>query len=209
MSRKFRLSNDWYGDEDYKIFNKVQIQLNPGLTVLVGCNGAGKTTFLKQINQSLKNKDIPVMFHSNLTNGERELKSKAAFRSQFEIVALVMSSSEGENIVNVLSNIANEMGHMARSNPDAKELWFLFDAIDSGLSIDNIIEFKEVLIPLVIENNKDKDVYFLISANGYEFARKEKCFDVMNGKYITFNDYEDYRDYVLKSKEQKNKRYDE
>lgn len=62
MSRQFRLSNEWYGD-DYAIFKKKQIKINPGLTVLVGCNGAGKTTLLKQINQSLKNKDIPVLFH--------------------------------------------------------------------------------------------------------------------------------------------------
>lgn len=207
MSRKFRLSNNWYGNDEYKIFNKVQVQFNPGLTVIVGCNGAGKTTLLQQINESLENKDIPVMLHSNLTNGANALKSKAAFRSRFDVVARIMSSSEGENIVNVLEFIANEMGQMSRDNPDAKELWYLFDAIDSGLSVDNIVEFKQVLIPLVIENNGDKDVYFLISANEYEFVRNENCLDVMNGKYLKFKDYEDYRDFILKSREQKNKRY--
>jgi len=208
MSRKFRLSNNWYGDDEYKIFNKVQVQFNPGLTVIVGCNGAGKTTLLQQINEFLENKEIPVMFHSNLTNGANALKSKAAFRSQFDVVARIMSSSEGENIVNVLEFIANEMGQMSRDNPDAKELWYLFDAIDSGLSVDNIVEFKQLLLPLVIENNKDKDVYFVISANEYEFARNESCLDVMNGKYLTFKDYEDYRDFILKSREQKNNRYE-
>ena len=209
MSRKFRLSNNWYGNNEYKIFNKVQVQVNPGLTVIVGCNGAGKTTFLRQINESLKNIDIPVMLHSNLNNGANTLKSKAAFRSQFDVVARIMSSSEGENIVNVLGFIASEMGQMSRDNPDAKELWYLFDAIDSGLSVDNIVEFKQILLPLVIENNSDKDVYFLISANEYEFARNENCLDVMNGKYLKFKDYEDYRNFILKSREQKNKRYDE
>lgn len=208
MSRKFKLSNNYY-DEDTKIFSKVNIKIDTGLTVLVGCNGAGKTTLLKQITHSLKTKNIPVLFHSNFTNGERDLKSKAAFRSQFDVVARIMSSSEGENIVNVLGFIAKEMGRMSRDNPDANELWFLFDAIDSGLSIDNIIEFKEILIPLVIENNNDKDIYFVISANEYEFARNEKCFDVMNGNYISFDDYEDYRDFILRSKEQKDKRYDQ
>ena len=209
MSRRFRLSNDWYSDDGYKIFNKVQVQFNPGLTVVVGCNGAGKTTLLKQINQTLENKDIPVLFHSNLTNGADKLKSKAMFRSQYDVVARIMMSSEGENIVNVLEFIANEMGQLSRDNPDAKELWYLFDAIDSGLSVDNIVEFKQVLIPLVIENNSDKDIYFVISANEYEFARNENCLDVINGKYLTFKDYEDYRNFILKSREQKNKRYDE
>ena len=94
-------------------------------------------------------------------------------------------------------------------NPDAKELWFLFDAIDSGLSIDNVIDIKESLIPLVIETEKDKDIYFVISANAYEFARNENCFDVINGKYIKFKDYEEYRDFILKTKKQKLERYDE
>ena len=209
MSRQFRLSNDWYGDDGYSIFKKKQIKINPGLTVLVGCNGAGKTTLLKQIKQSLKNKDIPVMLHNNLTDGERELKSKAAFWGDFETVAKTMMSSEGENIVNVMSNIANKMGRMARDNPDAKELWYLFDAIDSGLSVDNIVEIKEILIPLVIENNEGKDVYFVISANEYELARNEKCFDVIHGNYISFSDYEEYRNFILETRKEKEKRYDE
>lgn len=209
MSRQFRLSNDWYGDDGFTIFKKKQIKINTGLTVLVGCNGAGKTTLLKQINQSLKNKDIPVLFHSNMQNGERELRSKAAFYGSFDIVARTMMSSEGENIVNVLEDIARKMGRMSQDNPDAKELWFLFDAIDSGLSIDNVIDIKESLIPLVIETEKNKDIYFVISANAYEFARNENCFDVINGKYIKFKDYEEYRDFILKTKEQKLERYDE
>ena len=102
MGRKFKLSNNYYG-EDFKMFNRINIEINKGLTVLVGCNGSGKTTFLKQINDILKNNDIPVMFHSNMRNGERELKSKAAFHGDFNIVAKLMMSSEGENIVNVMA----------------------------------------------------------------------------------------------------------
>ena len=206
MSRQFLLKNDWY-DEDLEIFKKKRIKINPGLTVLVGCNGAGKTTMLNQIEDALHSKEIPVLYHSNLKNGEKELKSKAAFFNDFKTVAKLMSGSEGENIVNVLEFIVKEMGKMSRENPDAEELWFLFDGIDSGFSIDNIIEFKNELIPCVIEDNAKKDVYFLISANAYEFARAENCFDVINGKYITFSDYEDYRSFILKSKEEKLKRY--
>lgn len=209
MSRKFKLSNDWYGEDGINIFGKTYITINPGLTVLVGCNGAGKTTLLRQIFQSLENKDIPVMLHNNMSDGERELKSRAAFYGDFEMVARIMASSEGENIVNVMETIAHKMGEMARHNPEAKELWYLFDAIDSGLSVDNVVDIKEVLIRLVIDQEKDKDVYFVISANEYELARNERCFDVMNCKYITFKDYEDYREFILKSKEHKLKRYEE
>ena len=83
---------------------------------------------------------------------------------------------------------------------------FLFDALDSGLSIDAISEMKTDLFQFVIEQNPDKDVYIIVSANGYEFANGERCYDVANCKEITFKDYDDYRKFILKSKEQKNKR---
>lgn len=208
MSRQFTLNNDWYDEDDFNIFKKKKITIKSGLTVLVGCNGAGKTTMLNQIEDMLDRKNIPVLLHSNITNGERDLKSKATFYGDFDLVARLMSSSDGENIVNVLGEVARKMGDLSRKNPKAKELWFLFDSIDSGLSIDNVIEFKEQLLPVVLENNRDKDVYFVLSTNGYEFARGENCFDVINGKYIKFANYEEYRDFILKSKEQKLERYD-
>ena len=34
-------------------------------------------------------------------------------------------------------------------------------------------------------------------------ARGEQCFDVYHGKYVTFKDYEEYRNLVLQSKEWK------
>lgn len=208
MSRQFTLNNDWYGEDDFNIFKKKKITIKSGLTVLVGCNGAGKTTLLKQIEQSLKSKDIPVMLHNNKSDGERELKSRAALYGDFNIVAKLMMSSEGENIVNVMSEIARKMGDFTRRNGNSKELWFMFDAVDSGLSIDNILEIKEQLIPIVLEHDADKDIYFLISTNSYEFARGENCFDVINGKYIKFANYEEYRDFILKSKERKLERYE-
>lgn len=208
MSRQFILNNNWYGEDDFNIFKKKKITIKSGLTVLVGCNGAGKTTLLKQIEQSLKSKDIPVMLHNNKSDGERELKSRAALYGDFNIVAKLMMSSEGENIVSVMSEIARKMGDFTRRNGNSKELWFMFDAVDSGLSIDNILEIKEQLIPIVLEHDADKDIYFLISTNSYEFARGENCFDVINGKYIKFANYEEYRDFILKSKEQKLERYD-
>lgn len=208
MSKYFNLYNDWYDEDDFKIFKKNKIKIDTGLTVLVGCNGAGKTTMLNQIKDMLDRENIPVLFHNNMTNGERDLKSKAAFYGDFEMVARLMSSSEGENIVNVLGEVARKMGDLSRKNPKAKELWFLFDSIDSGLSIDNVIEFKEQLIPVVLENNKDKDIYFVVSTNGYEFARGENCLDVISGEYVKFACYEEYRRFILKSKEQKLERYD-
>lgn len=205
--RKFKLSNGWYG-EDYKLFKKTNVQINPGLTVLVGCNGVGKTTFLNQIKNTLEKEKIPFVFHDNLHEGADKLKQVAGFMGRYDVLANLMMSSEGENIVNVISEITRKMGQLSIDNPDAKELWFLFDAIDSGLSVDNIIEIKEKLISMIINREKYKDVYFLISANEYEFARNENCFDVADEKYIKFKDYEDYREFIIQSRKKKKARYE-
>ena len=52
----------------------------------------------------------------------------------------------------------------------------------------------------VIDDCKNTDVYIIVAANTYELARNEKCFDVVNGKYISFKDYEEYRKFILSGK---------
>lgn len=208
MGRKFKLLNDWKGDNG-TLYKNPEIEINSGLTVLVGCNGSGKTTALEQIHRQLINDEIPVLFHDNHKQGEREALSKASYRQNFEMMAKLMMSSEGENIKHVLENVATDMGALSRSSSSAKELWFLFDAIDSGFSVDNIVELKTLLFPIVSKTNQDKGIYFVTSANEYELARGENCFDIANGRYIRFADYEEYRDFILKSREEKDKRIDE
>lgn len=206
MGRTFKLKKDYY-DEGVNIFKKSEIEIEDGLTVLVGCNGAGKTTLLKQIKAQLDANEIPVLYHSNLTDGVGTMREKALLNSNIDFLALSIISSEGENIVNCMSEVARQMGTLSQNNPNAEELWFLMDAIDSGLSVDNIVELKQELINFVIEmeNKIGRKAYFVISANEYEFARNEACFDVIGGEYITFDTYDDYRKYILQSKERKSK----
>ena len=51
-------------------------------------------------------------------------------------------------------------------------------------------------------------LFIVITANEYELCRRNKCFDVNSGEYIEFKDYEDYRKFILKSREKKDKRYE-
>ena len=85
-------------------------------------------------------------------------------------------------------------------------MWIFFDAIDSGLSVDNVVDVKECLFKTIFDDNPNTDVYIIVSANEYELARDESCFDVYNGKYIKFKDYEDYRNFILKTRKIKDKR---
>ena len=46
-----------------------EIELNTGLTVLVGCNGAGKSTLLRNIWNECKKYHIPCLVYDNLHDG--------------------------------------------------------------------------------------------------------------------------------------------
>ena len=236
MSRKFTLHKRYYGEE-YDLYKKKTITIKDGVTVLVGCNGAGKTTLLHQIKDNLKKENIPVLSFDNLKEGGHNAISSAAFYNDFAFMGTAMASSEGENIVMNISKLASGLREFiktgeSRKSSDklskafakamwgndaeneekevAKERWLLLDAIDSGLSVDNIVDIKEYLFKTILADaDPDVAIFIVVSANEYEMARGENCFDVYNGKYIKFKDYEEYRQFILDSKEIKEKRYEQ
>ena len=230
-NRKFKLFKNYYEEND-KLYKKSSITINSGITVFVGCNGIGKTTLFRQIISQLKEQNIPYLKFDNLQDGGANARESAGFFGDFNFVATALQSSEGENIIMNVRNLASRLGQFVKTGEDPKgkyesklanavfgmqddnaiknnipkERWILLDAIDSGLSVDNIVDIKEQLFKTILEHNFDNDIYIVVSANEYEMARNENCFDVYNGKYINFKDYDDYRDFILKSKEQKLKR---
>lgn len=218
-------------DNGFSITRLKNITIKSGLTVLVGCNGAGKTTLIKNIAEQLKKENTPYYVFDNLSSGDKKSVSKMMYNNNIEKVALMLSSSEGENINNNICDIlekaryfietgdsdvyeTNELKKIFKNtNQDEKlitsnERWFLFDAIDSGYSIDNIIELKEVFNLMISDSKKiNRDLYIVVSANSYEMANNENCFDVMSGKYIRFKDYDEYKKFIIKSRKRKEKRY--
>ena len=218
-------------DNGFSITRLKNITIKSGLTVLVGCNGAGKTTLMKNIAEQLKKENIPYYVFDNLSSGDKKSVSKMMYNNNIEKAALMLSSSEGENINNNICDIlekaryfietgdsdvyeTNELKKIFKNtNQDEKlitsnERWFLFDAIDSGYSIDNIIELKELFNLMISDSKKiNKDLYIVVSANSYEMANNENCFDVMSGKYIRFKDYNEYKKFIIKSRKRKEKRY--
>ena len=231
MSRKFQLIKDYY-EEGFNLYKKKTIEIKSGVTVLVGCNGIGKSTLLRQMRDKLKKDNIPFVMFDNLKDGGGHAVSEAGFLGNFGFMATAMCSSEGENIVMNIDNLAARLGQFVKTGEDPKEIrhtrlarsiaaingeeidepeisnerWILLDAVDSGLSVDNIVDLKEQLFQTILEYNYGNEIYIVISANEYEMARGEKCFDVYNGKYVKFKDYEEYRNLVLQSKEWKYQR---
>lgn len=202
------------------------IELNEGLTVLVGCNGAGKSTLLQNIKEVMNKQNIPCHLYNNLNEGGSSAFESAIYNGDMNLGVTLFSSSEGESIkINIgqLSNLFDEFletGFMAtRKNRLSRALRdeeehidsnirvLLFDAIDSGLSVDSIVEVK-IMFDKLFETASKLGVvlYIVVSANEYELARGVSCFDVNLGKYITFKDYEDYRAFIIKTRKNKEKR---
>lgn len=230
--RVFNVDTRPYGEE--KIFSKKKIEIKPGVTVLVGCNGAGKTSLINYIENQLKYGNVPYIIFNNLIDGGSNSRSEALYNDDIQLLASLTCCSEGEciatNLVNLskklayfikygktndrfskLNNLMKELitnGDEQQSEP-VKERWVLLDAVDSGFSIDNIIDLKEYLLKPLTELDCEGELYIVISANSFEMANGEQCLDVYNGKYTSFNDYEEYKEFILKSRERKEKRYEE
>ena len=200
--RTFEINRDPFG-EGILLYRKKQITLQPGLTVLVGCNGAGKSTLLKTLERKLEDEHIPVL-HYDSNKAVSGGISKAEYHNDFEMVANMMTGSEGEKIKLSAGTLARNLGYFAlNEHKDAKELWILIDSIDSGFSIDNIIDLKEQLFGTILETTEGKDVYIVVSANTYAMTEGEKCFDVYEGKYREFKSYKTYKNFVLRSRKRR------
>ncbi len=236
MSRTFALKRDYYEDKVY-IYKHKNMTIESGITVLVGCNGCGKTTFINHIEKQLEKEKIPVIKFDNLHDGGHNAMSEAMFNDDYNFISNSWDSSEGEQIVLNIGQLASRLRNFVENGVDSKnqkyiklaksienlvksreiedtdndeisnERWILLDAVDSGLSVDNIVDLKNDLFNTILKYNFGKEIYIVVSANEYEMARESNCFDVYSGKYITFKDYEDYRNFILQSKEIKNKRY--
>lgn len=212
-----------------------EIVINPGLTVLVGCNGAGKTTLLYNIEEVIKennrkvDRKTPIHLYNNLSSGGLNAISGAMFRNDYSSVASLSCDSEGEaikeNFGYLISGFKSflEKGYFNTSSrlcanlfkyddEDEEEIFenkriILFDALDSGLSVDSVAEIREIFDLMMKDaNKKGLELYIIVSANEYEMARNTNCFDVNAGKYVDINNYEDYRNFILKSRQNKESR---
>lgn len=197
MNRRFKMEKDPW-DAGYEIFTKGDIGFEPGVTILVGCNGSGKSTMLQLIEDALRSSSVPVMSYDNMDDGIRN-------KNNPELMGNLMTSSEGEQIYLNIGYFASKIKSFIESNSESNELWFIFDGIDSGLSIDNINDVKE-LFKLIIKDHRDKKIYILCSANTYSMCIEEKCFDVTECEYLYFWKYEEYRKFILSSHDKKNLR---
>lgn len=205
---QIKLIRNYYNENEF-LYERSRVDFLPGLTVLVGCNGSGKSTMLIQIKKQCDKRHVPVLFFDNFKDGGRYSLGHEAFFGNMDFLCEGLISSEGEIINMNIGKFASKMGGFVVGHQDSNQLVFLLDAIDSGLSIDNVLELKGQLFKTVIADCKSKgiEVYIIVAANEYELARGEQCLDVSSCQYVDITSYEDYRNVVLETRKKKNVRY--
>ena len=219
-------------DEGFSTCSRTKVTLEEGLTVLVGCNGSGKTTLIHNIKDCLRKDNIPCYDFDNLHEGGSRASGSAIAMGDLSFGATAWCSSEGENISLNLSRIMQNMkefistGETPKSKrskgwakmfrdddepeeetPICNKRFIVMDAIDSGYSIDNVVDLKD-LFHLIMDDAKKLgiELYIVVSANEYELAANEPCLDVTNGKYLQFNTYDSFKSFILKSRKKKDAR---
>lgn len=205
-SLKIPLVRKYYDDNIF--FKKASVEFEPGLTVLVGCNGYGKSTMLQAIAARCRKEKIPYIEFGSIEDRRNE-RNKTTLNGDMAYLAMAFVSSEGEEISMSLGKFAGRLGNFVRNHSDEKILVVTIDALDSGYSIDNVVEAKELLFKTVLKDCESKgiELYIFVTANAYELARDEKCFDPIKGEYVTFENYEQYKKFVLCTRKIKDKRY--
>lgn len=204
---RYKVQKDPYDNDEILFCEKLTRTIEPGFTVLVGCNGSGKSTILRSIRDAYKrNKDYKVFSWDGLTD-KSPMRQHMLDSSNFGLLASLAFSSEGEEINTNIGILASRIGNFVRKG-EGRDVIILLDGLDSGFSIDNIVEtkafFKELLIP-DIEKAGNK-CYVIVPANEYELARGELCIDARTGKKVSFGSYEEYRDFILDSRKTKDSR---
>lgn len=205
--RQFKISKNPY-DLSRNTYQTGAFLFNPGVTVLVGCNGSGKTTLMRCVEDELsKIESSEVVYKSfdNYSRGGSQVANNAIFYGDIDTAARAMVSSEGEKIRLWLCQKAKEIGQFVRASKNASEIWLFFDALDSGLSIDNICEIKENLFKTILDNNFGQDIYIIVSANNFEFADEQVCMNVVNGTHFYCNSYGKFKSEVLLTRKYKDK----
>ena len=229
--RTFEVTKEPY--DNIKIHNVDKLSFEEGLSVLVGCNGCGKTTTLYEIKEDLAAKKIPYMYFDTSTTAFRSSEI-AGGNDDFSMVATLLECSEGERMGTVLNRLAvNLREFIISGEPNnyweggsalnsviqllsgkekeeitSDERWLLFDALDSGQSIDRLDDFLQ-LMDLVISDgaNQGKTVYVILSANSYELVENQHCIDVYTGNQLSFSSYDEYKQYVLQTAKRVSARY--
>lgn len=203
---KIPVVKDYY-DEGEQLFLYESLELDKGITILVGCNGSGKTTLIHQLQQFATKNNIFWFSYDDVVHG-RNAAMQIMLEEDIDQLGQLYMSSEGERVNKNFSNRMYKFGKFVKDSGDAKDYIFTIDGYDSGTSIDmidDLIAFFNMLLEDFKE--RDKNLYIVMSTNQYEPCIENRCLDVTTGGIIEFRNYNEYREFILKSSKFRDNRY--
>lgn len=191
--------------EEILFFNKMNLEQ---VTLLFGANGVGKSSLIKGI---LKQKEIKfncdkeIKLYSYINNEQNfrnmNKNSNLSYEDMFNPYLInkkynADELSEGQSIIYSLQDIFELCMQI---KDDSNDSVILLDEIDSGLSIDNIDYLSDKIKEIT---DKYSNIQFIIGFNNFEFCRNfPKVFNMYNGKYITIESYDQYRNIINSNRE--------
>ena len=199
------------------------------IAALVGCNGSGKTISILQMIDQLKQngfKDIGdepeynpfAAFVKDKTpakgyyvlfskNAEFVKADKYDEIGMADIYRRVMRST-GEGIV----DRANEFmvatkAAAAKAQEEKVPLVIFVDDFDAGVSIDIMLDMRKLLDTYFDWCRlRDVEAYAVVSSNSYDLIQGYRCVYPGNGQEYVFNNYDDFKRFVLFSRAEKDRR---
>lgn len=196
--------------DKFKLYTRKNFTFLPGLNNLVGCNGSGKTTLLDiYLLPYLRENKIPYIRWNDRRYGGSNLMDKMLnFDNDMDGLVAMALSSEGEQISYGLISVFKDIGRSFRQYKD-QAVVILLDAIDSGMSVDEIIEIRSCILDVVIPDAQSQGAtpYFILATNNYEWCNDDRInnINISNGQRLFIHSYEEYKDIILNSRELKNK----
>lgn len=183
-------------NKSIKLYKYSELELNKGITILIGRNGSGKSTLLFEISKYCKENGIPCFKYDNYKEGGRTAHENYSFFKDFSSLQATLFHSEGEQIFYNFGQTVEKIGKYVRSIADDKPVIILLDALDSGLDCDGIDQILNLC--KVMQESRVGDIYLVLTANNYGIIHKQRCIDVTTGKEIRFDNFEDYHNFISK-----------
>lgn len=197
----------------------VKYTFNPGVTMLIGSNGVGKTFTLNQIHsifsdgwaiqtwedipQNKNIKDLYSSFHYDNVYEEKWTKDNWIHSGLESRFASAFDNSEGQDMWDFLYYKISDIGRaVTKAMKDNKRgIFILLDGLDSGLSLDIINKLRTEVLDFIVnvENKRSSlEIYIVCSANSYELCNNYDCIDVTNQTHATFTNYDEFSKYFIK-----------
>lgn len=171
------------------------------ITILIGRNGYGKTSFIQGLKEYIEEKDYLYVHWCDNDYGRDQGRQMLLMNGNMEELAGMSFRSEGETLLSSLAHFfIRKAGSLTRKAKENDTIFLLLDQADSGLDVHQINEIKNILKEVIVEHmhSKGLKVYIVASANSYELAEGETCMNPRTGKQHKFKNFTTYKNYINK-----------